>query len=141
LNPRISMITLGVQNIDKAVKFYKDGLGFPKLDSPPQVAFFKLNGSWLGLYNKNDLAKDASVSPQGEGFNNFTLSHNVKSEKEVEEVYLQALAAGATSVKSPQKTSWGGFHGYFKDLDEHLWEIAYNPFFWIGPEIKKDMSI
>lgn len=135
------MITLGVQNIDKAVKFYKDGLGFPKLDSPPQVAFFKLNGSWLGLYNKNDLAKDASVSPQGEGFNNFTLSHNVKSEKEVEEVYLQALAAGATSVKSPQKTSWGGFHGYFKDLDEHLWEIAYNPFFWIGPEIKKDMSI
>lgn len=141
MNPRISMITLGVQNIDKAVKFYKDGLGFPKLDSPPQVAFFKLNGSWLGLYNKNDLAKDASVSPQGEGFNNFTLSHNVKSEKEVEEVYLQALAAGATSVKSPQKTSWGGFHGYFKDLDEHLWEIAYNPFFWIGPEIKKDMSI
>ncbi len=136
MNPRISMITLGVQNINKAVKFYKDGLGFPQLDSPPEVAFFTLNGSWLGLYNKDDLAKDASVSSQGEGFNNFTLSHNVKSEKEVEEVYSQALNAGATSVKSPQKTSWGGFHGYFKDLDGHLWEIAYNPFFWVGPQDK-----
>jgi len=136
LNPRISMITLGVQNITKAVEFYKDGLGFPQMDSPPEVAFFTLNGSWLGLYNKDDLAKDASVSSQGEGFNNFTLSHNVKSEKEVEKIYLEALDAGATSVKPPQKTSWGGFHGYFKDLDGHLWEIAYNPFFWVGPENK-----
>ena len=136
MNPRISMITLGVQNIKKAVKFYKDGLGFPQIDSPPEVAFFTLNGSWLGLYNKNDLAKDASVSSHSEGFNNFTLSHNVKSEKEVEEVYSQALDAGAISVKSPQKTSWGGFHGYFKDLDGHLWEIAYNPFFWVGPKDK-----
>jgi len=130
------MITLGVQDITESVKFYKDGLGFPQMDSPPEVAFFILNNSWLGLYNRDDLAKDASVSSEGEGFNNFTLSHNVKSEKEVEEVYAQALKAGATSVRSPQKTSWGGFHGYFKNLDEHLWEVAYNPFFWVGPENK-----
>lgn len=134
MDPRISMITLGVKNIIKSVKFYKDGLGFPQMDSPPEVAFFTLNGSWLGLYGKEALAQDASISPIGEGFNNFTLSHNVESEKEVEKVYTQALNAGATSVKLPQKTSWGGYHAYFKDLDEHLWEIAYNPFFWVGPE-------
>ena len=137
MNPRISMITLGVNDLEKSVKFYKEGLGFPQMDSPPEVAFFTLNGSWLGLYGKDSLAEDASVSPIGEGFNSFTLSHNVESEKEVEEVYVQALNAGATSIKSPQKTSWGGYHGYFKDLDNHLWEIAYNPFFWIGPKNKE----
>ncbi len=130
------MITLGVKDITLSVRFYKNGLGFPQMDSPPEVAFFTLNGSWLGLYGKDALAEDASVSPIGEGFNGFTLSHNVESEKEVEEVYAQALDAGATSVKSPQKTSWGGYHGYFKDLDDYLWEIAYNPFFWVGPENK-----
>lgn len=136
MNPRISMITLGVKDITKSVKFYKDGLGFPQMDSPPEVAFFTLNGSWLGLYGKDALAEDASVSSKGEGFNNFTLSHNVESKEEVEAVFAQALKTGATSVKSPQKTSWGGYHGYFKDLDNHLWEIAYNPFFWVGPENK-----
>jgi len=130
------MITLGVKDIKESVKFYKNGLGFPQMDSPPEVAFFTLNGSWLGLYDKNSLAEDAFVSSEGKGFNHFTLSHNVESKKEVEEVYRQALNSGATSVKLPQETSWGGYHAYFKDLDEHLWEIAYNPFFWIGPKNK-----
>lgn len=133
MKPRISMITLGVCNLDAAVEFYEQGLGFPRMESPPNVAFFTLNGTWLGLYGREALAEDAVVSPAGEGFAAFTLAHNVSSEKEVDEVVAQAVAAGATLVKKPQKVFWGGYSGYFKDLDGHLWEVAHNPFFWVGP--------
>ncbi|MCK5189450.1 MAG: VOC family protein [Methylococcales bacterium] len=134
MKPRISMITLGVTDIEKSVIFYKEGLGFPQMDSPPEVAFFTLNGSWLGLYSYNALADDAMVSSKGSGFHGFTLAHNVASETEVENVIDQALFAGATLSKAAQKASWGGYSGYFKDLDGYLWEVAYNPFFWIGPK-------
>jgi len=117
-----------------AVKFYEEGLGFPRMESPPTVAFFTLNGSWLGLYNRDSIAEDANVSPEGSGFNNFVLAHNMASETEVNQVIDEAVSASATLVKTPQKVSWGGYSGYFKDLDGHLWEVAYNPFFWIGPE-------
>ena len=134
MNPRISMITLGVQDLESAIEFYEKGLGFPRLDSPPEVAFFTLNGTWLGLYGRQALAKDAGISAEGEGFEGFTLSHNVASEAEVDEVVALAIEAGATLVKKPQKAFWGGYHGYFKDLDGHVWEVAYNPFFWVGPK-------
>lgn len=133
MKPRISMITLGVRDLATAVKFYEAGLGFPRMESPPEVAFFTLNGSWLGLYSRNALAEDATVPPEGNGFEGFTLSHNVSSEEEVEKVMAQALAAGATLVKAAQKVFWGGYSGYFKDPDGHLWEIAHNPLFWVGP--------
>ena len=134
MKPRISMITLGVNDLERSVKFYKEGLGFPKMDSPPEVAFFTLNGSWLGLYGHDALAIDASVSPEGSGFNGFTLAHNVASETEVDILIEQALSAGAILSKAAQKTFWGGYSGYFKDPDGYLWEVAYNPFFWIGPK-------
>lgn len=133
MKPRISMVTLGVDNLERAIEFYERGLGFPKMDSPPEVAFFTLNGTWLGLYGRDALAEDAQVSSDGEGFNAFTLSHNVGSEKEVDEIVSQAVAAGAELVKKPQKVSWGGYSGYFKDIDGHLWEVAHNPLFWVGP--------
>lgn len=134
MKPRISMITLGVRDLPAAVQFYEQGLGFPRMESPPEVAFFTLNGTWLGLYGREALAEDATVPSQGEGFEGFTLAHNVHSEKEVDEVMAQALQAGASLVKKPQKVFWGGYSGYFKDLDGHLWEVAHNPFFWVGPE-------
>lgn len=134
MQPRISMITLGVSDMEIAVKFYEEGLGFPRMESPPTVAFFTLNGSWLGLYNRESLAEDAAVPPEGSGFNSFVIAHNVGSEVEVDQVMEQAIAAGATLVKTAQKVFWGGYSGYFKDPDGHLWEIAHNPFFWIGPE-------
>ena len=134
MKPRISMITLGVRDLEKSTGFYEEGLGFPKLESPPGVAFFTLNGSWLGLYPRASLAEDASVSSDGSGFNEFALAHNVSSETEVDQTMGQVLAAGATLSRAVQKTSWGGPSGYFKDLDGHLWEIAHNPFFWVGPE-------
>ena len=130
------MITLGVKNLEKSIRFYQQGLGFPKMESPPEVAFFTLNGSWLGLFNRDALAQDAHVTHQGSGFNGFALAHNVKSDTEVDTTIQQALAAGATLTKPAQKTSWGGYSGYFKDPDGHLWEIAHNPFFWVGPEDK-----
>jgi len=134
MQPRISMITLGVRNLAAAIEFYEKGLGLPRMESPPTVAFFTLNGSWLGLYGWNDLAEDAQVSAEGSGFRGVTIAHNLKSDAEVDALMAQALAAGATLVKSPQKVFWGGYSGYFKDLDGHLWELAHNPFFWIGPE-------
>lgn len=133
MNPGISMITLGVRDFDQAVQFYGEGLGFPRMESPPEVAFFTLKGSWLGLYSRTALAEDATVSSGGSGFHGFALVHNVASESEVEQVIGQAVAAGASLVKPPQKVSWGGYSGYFSDPDGHLWEVAYNPFFWIGP--------
>jgi len=133
MKPRISMITLGVRDLQAAIAFYEQGLGFPRMKSPPEVAFFTLNGTWLGLYGREALAEDAQISAEGDGFEAFTLAHNVGSETEVDEVVAQAAAAGATVVKKPQKVFWGGYSSYFKDLDGHLWEVAYNPLFWVGP--------
>jgi len=134
MKPRISMITLGVRDLEKSVKFYQEGLGFPRMESPPEVAFFTLNGSWLGLYGRDALAKDAGVQAAGEGFAGFALAHNVHSKEEVDRVMKQALNAGATLARPAGAVFWGGYSGYFKDPDGHLWEIAHNPHFWIGPE-------
>ena len=133
MKPRISMITLGVADLARSVAFYEKGLGFPRMESPPEVAFFTLNGSSLGLYGRNALAEDATVSPDGSGFNSFAIAHNVASEAEVDEVIAEAVAAGGEPVKPAQKVFWGGYSGYFKDPDGHLWEVAHNPFVWIGP--------
>ena len=133
MKPRISMITLGVRDLAASVKFYEQGLRFPRMESPAEVAFFMLNGTWLGLYGRDALAEDANVPADGQGFESFALAHNVPSEAEVDEVMSQAIEAGATLVKQPQKVFWGGYSGYFKDPDGHLWEVAYNPHFWAGP--------
>ena len=120
MKPRISMITLGVSDLEKSIKFYKEGLGFPRKESPTEIAFFTLNGSWLSLYNRESLAEDATVLPEGSGFNRFTLSHSVASESEVDQVIEQALSAGATLSKAAQKASWCGYSGYFEDPDGYL---------------------
>lgn len=133
MKPRISMITLGVRDLPAAVKFYEEGLGFPRMESPESVAFFTLNGTWLGLYGREALAEDATVAAEGSGFEGFALAHNVHSEAEVDQLMAQAASAGATVVKQPEKVFWGGYSGYFKDLDGHLWEVAHNPHFWVGP--------
>ena len=127
------MITLGVKDLSRSVEFYQNGLGFPRLGDEENVAFFNLNGTWLGLYGREALAEDAMVSAEGSGFNSFAIAHNVESEEDVEAVMQTAVDAGAVMVKKPQKVFWGGFSGYFKDPDGHLWEVAYNPFTWIGP--------
>jgi len=135
MQPRISMITLGVSNLNAAFEFYQTGLGLPRREPySDDVAFFDLNGTWLGLYPWDKLAEDATLSHEGSGFRGVTLAHNLQSKEEVDAVMSQALSAGATLVKEPQEVFWGGYSGYFADPDGHLWELAWNPFSWIGPE-------
>lgn len=133
MQPRMSMLTLGVSDLQKSIVFYETGLGFPKMDSPPTVAFFTLNGTWLALYPRHLLAEDATVPASGTGFAGFTIAHNVNTEAEVDAVLQLAVNAGATLVKPGQKVFWGGYSGYFADPDGYLWEVAHNPFFWVGP--------
>ena len=139
MQPRISMVTLGVKNLNTAVEFYQQGLGLPRREPySDDIAFFDLNGTWLGLYPWDKLAEDVTVSPEGSGFRGVTLAHNVKSKEEVNKVMSQAIKAGATLVKEAQDVFWGGYSGYFADMDGHLWEIAWNPYGWIGPEDRGD---
>jgi catechol 2,3-dioxygenase-like lactoylglutathione lyase family enzyme len=134
MQPRINIITLGTKNLENVTKFYEQGLGLPKLKFKGDISFFSLNGSWLALYPWELLAKDALVESESTGFRGFTLAHNVEKEAEVIELLEKAKNAGAKIVKKAEKTDWGGFSGYFSDLDGHLWEIAYNPLFWPGPK-------
>ena len=133
MKPRISMITLGVRDLAASVAFYAQGLGLPRMESPPEVAFFTLDGTWLGLYGRQALAEDATVQAEGSGFTGVTLAHNVASEAEVDALLKQAVAAGGALVKPGQRVFWGGYSGYFADPDGHLWEVAHNPHFWVGP--------
>ena len=132
LRPKITMITLGVSDLKNSTEFYSNGLGFPLSDhSNENVTFLELNGTWLGLYPKHLLAKDANVDAASSGFAGFTLAHNVKTKQEVDHILTLANKAGATIMKPAQDTFWGGYSGYFADRDQYLWEVAWNPHFWI----------
>src|SRR6516164_117348 len=126
VEPRISIITLGVSDLAASTAFYRDGLKLPLLTekSSGDISFFQVNrGSlWLALYPSQLLAEDATVSGTGDGFKGFTLAHNLRSPEAVDELFSQAIAAGANPVKQPQKASWGGYSGYFADRDGFLWE-------------------
>lgn len=134
MKPRMSMITLGTKDLKRATEFYEEGLGLPKMAFEGNVSFFQLDGTWLALYPRELLAKDALVDSAGDGFRGFTIAHNVENEEQVIELLEKAKNAGASIVKPAQKTDWGGFSGYFTDLDGNLWEVAHNPFFWPGPK-------
>lgn len=136
MKPRINIITLGTQNLVRATEFYEKGLQFPKMAFEGNISFFELNGTWLSLYPWELLASDANTSHSGSGFRGITLAHLVESEEEVLKTLNAAISAGGTLIKPATKADWGGFSGYFADLDNHLWEIAYNPFFWAGPKEK-----
>ena len=127
MKPRITLITLGVADLERATVFYRDGLGLPTRGDFDDVVFFVLEGVQLSLFQRDALATDAGVASTGSGFSGITLAHNVESQAEVDDVLSQAERAGATIVLQPQKAEWGGCHGYFTDLDGHLWEVAYPP--------------
>ncbi len=131
MEPKISIITLGVTDLKSSVKFYRDGLKFPEQMITEEIAFFRLKGCWLALYPRESLAADASVNSAGSGFPGFTLAHNVKDKGEVDRVLSQAEAAGARIVKPARAADWGGYSGYFADPDGYLWEAAWNPHFEI----------
>ncbi len=127
MEARITLVTLGVADLARSIRFYRDGLGLPQRPTPDGVAFFELRGMWLSLYAREALAEDANVSPEGSGFRGFSLAHNVRSPEAVDTLLADAVAAGATLVKPGQKVFWGGYSGYFADPDGFLWEVAWNP--------------
>lgn len=135
MEPRISIITLGVSDLQTSTAFYRDGLKLPFLadKSSEGISFFEVNrGSLLlALYPAHLLAEDATVSPRSEGFKSFTLAHNLRSPEAVDALFQEVVAAGATPVKAPQKVFWGGYSGYFADRDGFLWEVAHKPYTWI----------
>ncbi|MFD1647346.1 VOC family protein [Haloarchaeobius litoreus] len=129
MDPRISMVTLGVEDLDRATEFYRDGLGLSERESEGDIAFFETASTWLALYPREELADDATVSAEGSGFRGFSLAHNVDSEDRVDAVLAEAEDAGAEIVKPAQEVFWGGYSGYFADPDGFLWEVAWNPDF------------
>ena len=134
MEPRISLITLGVADLQRSIAFYQDGLKLPKREEGSEnIAFFATSGTWLALYPRAALAEDAQTTFQagGAGSRDFTLAHNVRSPEDVNRVLEEAVAAGATLVKAGQAVFWGGYSGYFADPDGFLWEVAWNPHFWV----------
>jgi catechol 2,3-dioxygenase-like lactoylglutathione lyase family enzyme len=129
MEPRISLITLGVTDLKRATRFYEECLRLPRLKTPPSVTFFELGKTWLALWPRESLAADAGLSSQGSGFPGFSLAHNVRSPAEVDALLAHVAAFGANVVKPAHPTDWGGYSGYFTDLDGFLWEIAHNPDF------------
>jgi uncharacterized glyoxalase superfamily protein PhnB len=134
MKPRIKIMTLGVNNLEKALVFYRDGLGLPTEGiigtefENGAVAFFEMNDDLiLALWPKKSLAKDARVSVNPPSPSDFSIGHIVKSKQEVDAVMKQAAEAGATITDPAHDRFWGGYAGYFQDLDGHLWEIAWNP--------------
>ncbi|HEX2652462.1 MAG TPA: VOC family protein [Xanthobacteraceae bacterium] len=136
MKPRITVITLGVDDLERAVRFYRDGLGLQTqgiigTEFPHgAVAFFDLQaGLKLALWPRASIAHDSGLSATPSSPTECTIGHNVASKAEVDTVMAQAKAAGATIVKAAHDTFWGGYAGYFKDPDHHLWEVVWNPQF------------
>ncbi len=134
MKPRITVITLGVDDLEKSLAFYRDGLGLPtegiigKEFEHGAVAFFDLQaGVKLAIWPRENIAWDANIPKTAHSPTELTIGHNVGSAEEVDAVMAQAKRAGAKIIKPAGKTFWGGYAGYFQDPDGHLWEIAWNP--------------
>lgn len=134
MKPRITLITLGVEDLERAVRFYRDGLGLAtpgivgKEFEHGAVAFFDLQaGLKLALWPRASIAHDTGLPQSGPTPGGYTLAHNVRTREEVDTVMAEAKKAGATIVKPAADTFYGGYAGYFQDLDAHVWEIAWNP--------------
>jgi catechol 2,3-dioxygenase-like lactoylglutathione lyase family enzyme len=134
MNPRITVLTLAVDDLERAVAFYRDGLGWHTKGiigaefENGAVAFFDLQpGLKLALWPRKSLAADAGLPLQAHSATEFSLGHNVGSRQEVDACMARAVGAGATVVKAAQPTFYGGYGGYFQDPDGHLWEVVFNP--------------
>jgi len=134
MKPKITVITIGVDDLEKSLRFYRDGLGLPTEGIIGQefehgsVVFIELQaGLRLALWPRKNIAHDTGLRQSEAGPTEFTLGHNVSSREEVDAVMQQAEMAGALIVKPAQDTFWGGYAGYFQDPDGHLWEVAWNP--------------
>ena len=134
MEPRLSLVTLGVADLGRASAFY-EGLGWPrKVRAAEGVAFFQLGGMGLSLYPRDELAADAGVAPRSGPSQGFTLAYNTRSRGEVDAVLARATALGARITRPAQEAFWGGYHGHFADPDGFVWEIAWNPGFTLAAD-------
>jgi uncharacterized protein len=130
VDARISIVTLGVADLERSRRFYRDGLGWPLSSaSNAGIAFFRTAGVVLALYPRELLAADANLPDAGAGFAGITLAQNVASTELVDSALAQAVSAGGTLLKPAATAVWGGYSGYFADPDGYAWEIAWNPYF------------
>ena len=135
MRQQLHLITLGVKDLMRSLKFYETGLGWKRAQaSGEDVVFFSMGGVVLSIFPRDKLAEDATVSQDGEGFEGITLAYNTRSREEVDEVLRLAADLGGRIVKHAQDAFWGGYSGYFADPDGHLWEVAWNPFFEFDEE-------
>lgn len=133
MEQRITIITLGVRDLIESENFYSKIFGWEKAEqSNENIIFYTLNGFQLALYQVDKLAEDANTKYSDSGFKGFTLAYNTKTEKEVDLIFAELQEKGVGIVKKPEKTSWGGYSGYFADPDKNSWEIAYNPYLSIN---------
>ena len=129
MEQRLTIVGLGVNNLEVASDFYEHKFGWKKTKSSNEnIVFFQLNGVLLSLYPKEKLAEDATVSHEGSGFKSFTLAYNTKTKTEVDELIDILENKGVKIVKRPEEVFWGGYSSYVADMDDNLWEIAFNPF-------------
>ena len=129
MRQKLNLITLGVTDMARSLAFYEKGLGWKRSSaSMDDLVIFPLGGMVLCLHPRHELAADATVLPEGSGFAGLTISYNAHSEQEVDEVLKQVVELGAELVKPAQKVYWGGYSGYFRDPEGHLFEVAFNPF-------------
>jgi catechol 2,3-dioxygenase-like lactoylglutathione lyase family enzyme len=135
VDQRITLVTLGVADLERSLRFYRDGLGWRPASQSMEgdVAFFQLNGLVLALWRRTELAADARLQVE-EGWGGVALAQNQRSREEVDALLGRIVAAGGTVLKTPEPTDWGGYSGYVADPDGHPWEIAHNPFWPLGED-------
>lgn len=137
--PRMSIVTLGVNDLKKSTAFYRKVLHVAPTTKYEGVTFFQMPGVWLGLFPLRNLAKDISkkIIPKRYPFSGMSLAHNTRSKNDVDAIFRRAKKSGAKIIRAPHNTFWGGYSGYFADLDGFHWEIAWGPMF----EFKKDGTL
>ena len=129
MEQRMTFLTLGVNDLNQSIDFYENKFGWKRSElSNESIIFYELKGIHLALYDREELAKDATIDPSGDGFRSFTMAYNTRSEKEVDDLIESLRKQGVQVIKEPQKVFWGGYSGYIADPDGNLWEIAFNPF-------------
>lgn len=138
MEQRLTLFTLGVDDLEKMNNFYQDVFGWQPVDSSTDdIVFYHLNGIQLALFGKKALAEDAGISAEGSGFRGFSFAHNLRSEEEVDALFKSLKSQEVHIVKEPESTAWGGYSGYFTDPEDNLWEVAFNPFM----ELNEDGSV
>jgi catechol 2,3-dioxygenase-like lactoylglutathione lyase family enzyme len=143
MEQRLTMITLGVADLTRAVAFYEDVVGWKAAPGPSEIAFFDLGGLVFSLYPHAELAKDLNAALDTSGdtaYQGFALAYNARSKEEVDAIFSQLKDRGATILKQPEEVFWGGYSGYFSDPDGHAWEVAYNPHWTIGEDGRVSMT-